>query len=697
MRITFTNNKYRLFVLSLLLLSCQLPVHGQYPANYQYMILPENIVDEIIAASSGEQAMHHVNNLAPYTRPRYADEFPDKLSETIYIMDKLRASGIKNYSTDKVGKTTTWRGIEGTVTEVSPGSTKIADYSDLPEMLVPGSQNADIRGQLVWAGEGQASFFADKGTSIKGKILVTSGNISSVHGRAMKAGAAGTISIANGRELTDPLQIPNLSIRGGGFAFLLPPREGALLRDRLLRFEKIEVEVKVKTTTEPVDLVVPQCLVEGTDTSAGEIIITAHLFEGYVKMGANDNMSGAAVILETAQLLNRLIEEKKIPRPARSIRFLWVPEFDGTIPWVNMHLSLVKKAICNINLDMVGLNLRDNRSFLCFNRSGYSTATYANDVMENCYRFVGETNTEGITDDLGRRGFSKRIVAPTGTDDPFYYRIMSVYGSSDNAVFNDWRINVAGLKMNDWPDRYYHSSEDNPDKCDPTQLRRAIFITAASAYTLALADDQIAQRILSEVFTSATTRLGIQAGKSNDMVWSSEKENIQARYRRAVYNLEGSTLAEIAALDKIRQISAQPQVMNMIASRKQRLDDQLQLQLASLREVMVSRCRILGIQPPELKMDEAEKAASKIVPVPTEKARTIGASGSITTGIQPEFLKDNPYTEIVNTDEVAGLANGTRNLLQIKKMTDAQFERESPLTDIVNFYRVLKQAGLMQY
>jgi aminopeptidase YwaD len=676
--------------LLLFLLNSAAVVIAQYPANYTYTILPSNIVDEIIVAASGEQAMHHVNNLAPYTRPRLAGEFPDKLSESMYIMERLKESGIKNYSLDLVGKSTTWRGITGTITEVSPGASEIADFSDLPEMLVQGSKDTTLRTQLLWAGEGQQSFFADKGPSIKGKIVVTSGNAGQVHGRAMSAGAAGTISISSGREMTDPLQIPNSGIGGGGFAFIIPPREGIVLRDRLLHLEKIIVDVKVRTTTMPVDLVVPECLIEGSDTTAGEVIVTAHLFEGYVKMGANDNMSGSAVILETAKLLNRLINEGKIPKPVRGIRFLWVPEFSGTIPWVNMHLAKVRKAICDINLDMVGLNLRENKSFLCLNRSGFSTASFANDVMENYFRYVGETNVEGIT--------SRRIVAPTGTDDPFYYRIMSLHGSSDNAVFNDWRINVPGMKMITWPDGYYHSSEDNPDKCDPTQLRRAIVITAAGAFTMAAADDQMALRIASEVFTSATARIGIQAAKSNDMVWNSAKENIQANYKRAAFNLEGTALAEMAALEKIRQLSVQQQVISLISSRKQKIDDELQIQLASLRESMLNRCRILGTQPVELVLNDAEKAAGKIIPVPTEKTRTMGSMGrGYLSGVSQEFMRENPYMAIVNTDEAAGLANGSRNLLQIKKMVDAQFERESPLQDIVNFYKILKQAELMKY
>jgi len=46
---------------------------------------------------------------------------------------------------------------------------------------------------------------------------------------------------------------------------------------------------------------------------------------------------------------------------------------------------------------------------------------------------------------------------------------------------------------------------------------------------------------------------------------------------------------------------------------------------------------------------------------------------------------------------VAGLADGRRNLLQIKKIVDTQFEKESPLQDIINYFSVLKEAGLMQY
>jgi hypothetical protein len=672
---------------------------SQYPVNYQYTLLPSKVVDEIIGASSGDLAMLHILEMAGYNRARADSEYTHILNESKYVIEKLKDYGIKNCMIERFGKTTTWRGIEGSIWEVSPGISKIADFDDLPVMLAEGSQPVNTKADLIWAGEGLPSFFENNSNAVKGKIVVTSGSLWMIHRLAMNAGAIGTISYYSPRPLIDPIQIPNAGISGSGFAFLLSPREGELLRDRLLRREVIKVKVKVRTSVESLDLQIPQCVIQGTDTSAGEIILTAHLFEGYSKIGANDNISGSAVLLEVAHVLQQLISEGKIEKPVRNIRFLWVPEFSGTIPWVNNHPGTVKKAICDINLDMVGLRLRDNRSFMYLHRSGYSTAHFVNDVMENYFRYVGETNSEGITDDLGRRSFVRRIISPTGTDDPFYYKISSMHGSSDNAVFNDWSINVPGVKMITWPDDYYHTSEDNPDKCDPTQLRRVIFIAAAGAYTMAAADESMVLRILSEMYAGAVTRMGIQMAKASDMILKSTGESFGKTYKRAVYNIEGFTLAEKSAMEKIRQISEKSVIIAQVNSMKEKLDNLLQIQLASLRELMVNKSKELSVAQVDLAADELEKSALRIVPARTEKAKAMGFSDDrkYISALSPDFLKNHAYNEIVNTSEAAGLADGKRNLLQIKKMIDGQFERESPLQDIMNYYIVLKEAGLMKF
>lgn len=689
-----------IFLILITITSWSAKLHSQYPVNYQYTLLPSKITDDILGASSGDLAMLHINELAGYNRPRTDNEYWDFPDESIYVMEKLKQYGLDSFKIEKFGKETAWRGIEGSLWEVSPGISKIADFDDLPPVLAEGSTSADVTAPLIWAGDGLPSFFENNTATIKGKIVFTSGSLWQVHGRAMKAGALGTVSFYSPRQLTDPIQIPNSAIDGGGgFAFLLPPREAQYLRDRLLRRENIMVRAKITTKSEEVDLHVPQCVILGTDTTAGEIIFTAHLYEGYVKMGANDNASGSAVLLEVAHLLNDLIKEGKIEKQKRNIRFLWVPEFSGTISWVNAHKELVKKSLCNINLDMVGLRLRDSKSFMSLYRSGYSNTNFVNDIMERYFRYVGETNSEGITDDLGRRGFARRIVSPTGTDDPFYFKIVSLHGSSDNAVFNDWSIGVPGVKMIDWPDNYNHTSEDSPDKCDPTQLRRVIFIAAAGAYTMASAGDEMAIRIVSEMYSGANTRLGIQMGKASDMIWNGSAESMKSVYKRAVYNIEGFIMAEKSAIEKVKMISEAPDVLIMINNRKGKLDDLLQIQLAALKELMNTRSKELSIPVATLNPDDAEKSAIRIFPLPTEKAKTMNYAGynEFIEELPAEFVKSNPWPGIVNTSEAAGLADGNRNLLQIKKMVDAQFERESPLHDIVNYFNVLKEAGLMKF
>jgi aminopeptidase YwaD len=684
-------------IAGILITLCQ-SLYAQYPPNYQYTLLPSKVIDELIGAASGDLAMSHIIRLAGYNRPRNDNEYTEFPRETHYIIDKLKEYGIRDFTIEKFGKEKSWRGIEGSLWEISPGIAKIADFEDIPDMLAEGSETTDVTAQLIWAGDGLASFFEDN-NAVKGKIVLTSGSLRQVHNRAMKAGALGTVTYYSPGALKDPLQIPNSSIDGTGFAFALPPREAQYLRDRLLRGENITVRAKISSKTEEFENHVPQCVIKGTDTTAGEVLFTAHLYEGLVKSGANDNASGASVILEVAHLLNDLITEGKISKPARNIRFLWVPEFSGTIPWVNSHPELARRAICDINLDMVGLRLRDSKSFMYLYRSGYSDNSFINDVMECYYRYVGETNSEGITDQLGRRGFTKRIVSPTGSDDPFYYKITSLHGSSDNAVFNDWSIGVAGVKMGTWPDNYYHTSEDTPEKCDATQLRRIIFISAASAYTVASPGEENAVRILSEMFSGASARFGIQMGKASDMICNADAKTMADAYKRAVYNLEGFTMAEKAAMEKVVVLSPTQYVQTLISNRKESLDNLLQVQLSALHELMDTRSRELSIQPALLNLNETEKSAARIIPAPTGKARTMVYEGyvDLIKGLPQTFMSSNSFDNVSNISEAAGLADGKRNMLQIKKMIDSEFERESPIQEIMNYFNVLKEAGLMKW
>jgi len=125
----------------------------------------------------------------------------------------------------------------------------------------------------------------------------------------------------------------------------------------------------------------------------------------------------------------------------------------------------------------------------------------------------------------------------------------------------------------------------------------------------------------------------------------------------------------------------------------------LQIQLNALNDLMNVRTKELSIDAVTLNPDDAEESAIKIIPVPTERSKTMKYAGynEYLRKLSPGVLSSYPYAGIVNTNEAAGLADGRRNLLQIKKMVDAQFEKESPLDKIINYYNVLKETGLMKF
>lgn len=689
--------KKLLLTIALISLSGLASVFAQYPPNYHYTFLDQGVTDEIIALSSGDLAFRHIIELAGYSRSRKASEFVNNFPESDYVISRLKEYGINDYKIERFGKVSTWRGLEGSLWEIEPGLSKIADFNDLPLMLASGSNSTEVEAPIVWIGDGSPSFL--ESADLKDKVVLTSANLRSVHSRVMKLGALGTVSFYSPRPLVDPVQIPSSRISGEGFGFVLPPREAHLLRDRLSRGEEIKVKVSIKSTTEELEMQVPTCVIKGTDADADEIIITAHIFEGYVKMGANDNLSGSAVILEVANVLNQLINDGIIERPKRNIRFLWVPEFSGTIPWVDSHKDIIDRTIFNLNLDMVGLNLRESQSFFCFHKSGYSTASYANDVVESYYRYVGETNRQGITDRMGRRGFAKRIVSPTGTDDPFYYRIMTLHGSSDHAVFNDANIGVPGLKMITWPDNFYHTSNDRPENCDPTQLRRAIFITAASTYTIASADDDMAIRIASDISGFSSHRMGIQLAKAMDQLSKAGSENIESIYKRSVYNLEGLALGEIASLMKLEELIEEKGSMDFLSNQKVNLEQISATHLLSLRQYMEKRCANLGINPVSIKLSALEKRLAQITPAHTSLIREHGyrTVQRDISALSPEIREGKTFRNIVNTNELAGLAGGAYSVLDIKKMLDSQFEMESPLDEIMNYLELMKEAGLITF
>ena len=690
-----------ILVMALVLL-CPGISKAQHTTWLYWTLLPQDQFDEIVGEASGETAWNTIMETGGYNKNRPTEEYQDTFYEAQYIYQQLHNYGLPGAEIVRFPGRTTWDGIKGELWEVKPKRRKIASYRDMTAMLASGSNSADVSAELIWVGRGTTQEI--NAVEVAGKIVVTEGSISSVHQIAcIKKGALGVVAISQSRPYFDPLQIPWRGIRSrraadkpAAFGFYLPVREGSFLKERLLRKEKITVHAQVEAKMMPYELQNITCHIPGTDPGAGEVIFSAHLFEGYTKQGANDNKSGSAAILEIARVLFTLIEEGRLPRPQRTIRFLWGPEFSGTGPWVKANKELMEKTLCNINLDMVGEWLSLNQAFMCLMRTTYGNPHYINDVMENYYRYVGEITRERIHNFRVIR----RIAAPTGADEPFYYSIENHFGASDHEVFNDWGVQVPGVMMIAWPDQWYHTSGDRVDKADPTQLKRVVAIGAAAAYTVASADDDMAIKIASEAASNGARRLSQQWVKGLETLNQASAQNLADRFQLARAYIQGAVRNEKSTLNSVLELAGDKKFVSMHVQKLQKILEAVEnAHISAVTAHMQAVAKKLGVQPVNIQMTELEKRAAKIIPRPTAKVKADGYGGyrAFIDKVPKEEKKKYPAGsgDIADVSELQRLVNGKNSVLDIKMMLDAQYQRISKLQNIFNYLEILKLAGLI--
>jgi aminopeptidase-like protein len=96
------------------------------------------------------------------------------------------------------------------------------------------------------------------------------------------------------------------------------------------------------TGLEPFFMDVVVADIDGADAADEFLVFSAHL--DHPKESANDNASGSGAILDIARALKDADRCAADAAPKRTLRFLWVPEWNGTMAYVDRHPELVGPA-----------------------------------------------------------------------------------------------------------------------------------------------------------------------------------------------------------------------------------------------------------------------------------------------------------------------------------------------------------------
>ena len=456
-----------------------------------------------------------------------------------------------------------WAVEDGRLWEVSPRQVLIGDWKTEPIRLADYSHSADVEAALMDVGDGaREQDYAGK--DVGGKIVLADGVLARVQALAVIAhGAVGIVSDMPNQTTAwsglDPgvIRWGHLDARQpSGFAFMVSHQTAEALRTRLHNGEPILLHAQVKAEVGPGHWTVVTGTIPGSDRAAGEILYSCHL--DHERPGANDNGSGCVTILESARVLARLIGSGALPRPRRTLRFVWGPEVEGTMAFLASHPEIKQRLRANIHMDMVGGDPFKNKSVFHVTATPWSLPSFVTDVGTT---FL-ETIRSGATDYGEGSGPADAAVAETrgaapGTRNLFIADTTPYSAGSDHDDYDSSTIAVPSLYLRDWPDIYIHTDHDTLNQIDATKLRRVALLGAAAGYVYASIDAQLLARALPVLAAQGMARLTEDFSRAWKLVDDAQIGAGAARYEAR--NLVNQSLRrESAVLDSLAEFVGQP-------------------------------------------------------------------------------------------------------------------------------------------
>jgi hypothetical protein len=408
--------------------------------------------------------------------------------------------------------------------------------------------------------------------------------------------------------------------------------------------------------------------IPGTDPSAGELILVAHAFETIATPGANDNCTGVATILEVGRALARLVKDGSLPKPVRTIRFLWVPEISGSTAFMFKHPELQDKLLVALNFDMTGANPKTTDSYLRIKMTPDSRPSYLNDLLASLLQFVDQTN----------------IRSQQGQNAQFNYRlspVAAITSGSDHSVFNEG--GVPAMQFNYWPDNFYHSSEDRFVYVDPTELRRVGFMAASAFYYLATAGPDQARDLAFEA-TANGEKWMAEVTRQSARLLGDDGAKLAEQFKAAQTKVTGAGNRAKGAVASVQALARDAVVAATVKRLTGTLDAARDANVKLLESWYADKAAALGVKPVPMSPTDKEREYSLLVPrrlfkVYSEEAPARQASGGARGGGGGRGgQRGAPGTPAprrlpgMASAEVANFIDGTRSVLDIYNAVRAE-------------------------
>lgn len=497
-------------------------------------LLPRATVAALAEEISGEAAKRDLDFLSRQHRMRGSRGFR---AAAEFVAGQLRADGLSGVEIVEIptdGKTfygtqrsrRPWDAEFAELWELEKQgeawapSHRLASWDTLPLSLAQDSESADVTADLVDVGAGtKPEDYA--GRDVRGKIVLASSQPEAVVPLAVdRFGAAGIVSYAQNQRTAWWGEDENL-VRWGHagsfnakptFAFMVSLKTARALKARLLAGETIRLHATVRAGQHDGHYDVVTGTIPGADAARAseEIVFSCHL--DHPHPGANDNGSGCATILEIARTFSKLIRDGRLPRPTRTIRFVFPPEVEGTLSLLVFRPELAPRIKAAIHLDMVGGG-PETKAIFHVTRGPASLPSFVHDVAAAFGAFLNRQSAAFASGEAA----DFPLVAPEGGKEALQADFADLTLGSDHEIYGEGSFGIPAIYLNDWPDRYIHTNFDTPANIDPTKLRRAGFIAAASGWFLANAGPRDAGALTTLIEAASLKRAAVTLARRSEL------------------------------------------------------------------------------------------------------------------------------------------------------------------------------------
>ncbi len=448
----------------------------------------EAIYRAVVPSVDRDAALQLVTQIAPLWRIAGNPAFDQSLT---WIEQRLTAAGLETRYDTIPSNSQGWEMRDAVLRLDGPDGTIVLSKAQDRVPLAINSWPTPAGGttaRLIDVGDGTAASHY-QGRDVKGAVVLADGAIAAVWTQAVKArGAAGVIStdIAG---YTRPAETPDVLQWGGipyvaetpSFGFKATPRATRALRARLAAGGEVRVHVHADTVfhRRPVRTLIAE--IPGATRPAERVVLVAHVQEP----GANDNASGCGSLAAAAIALHRAISSGAVPRPARTITFLWGDEIRVSDAWIAADAARVKDVVAMMSLDMTGEDTAKTGGTFLIEKGPDPTAIWARPSDPHSEWGASEVD-RALVKGTFLNDLHLAVALRHARDTGWVVRTNPYEGGSDHTSFT--KAGVPALLNWHFTDRYYHTNLDTLDKVSVASLGHVATAVATTAMFLAAAD-----------------------------------------------------------------------------------------------------------------------------------------------------------------------------------------------------------------